>query len=105
MIIAKLVSARDSGQTPCQNSSSHAWCRASSEVAAILPEVLQRCFEQDVHAHVPSNGPRPLAVAACGSLQHRKLSLMSWFTPKHFEDAQRILRGLALVAAKTAADR
>ncbi|KAA6417526.1 MAG: chaperone activity of bc1 complex- mitochondrial-like [Trebouxia sp. A1-2] len=29
---------------------------------------------------------------------------MSWFTPKHFEDAQRILRGLALVAAKTAAD-
>lgn len=29
---------------------------------------------------------------------------MSWLTPKHFEDAQRILRGLALVAAKTAAD-
>ncbi len=30
---------------------------------------------------------------------------MSFFTPKHFEDASRVLRGLALVAARAAADR
>jgi hypothetical protein len=30
---------------------------------------------------------------------------MSFLTPKHFEDASRVLRGLALVAARAAADR
>ena len=30
---------------------------------------------------------------------------MSFFTPKHFEDASRVLRGLLLVAARAAADR
>ncbi len=30
---------------------------------------------------------------------------MSFLTPKHFQDASRILRGVALVAARAAADR
>lgn len=30
---------------------------------------------------------------------------MSWLTPKHLEDASRVVRGLALVMAKMAADR
>ena len=30
---------------------------------------------------------------------------MSWLTPKHLEDASRVLRGMALVLARAAADR
>jgi hypothetical protein len=34
-----------------------------------------------------------------------KTSAMSWLSPKHLDDASRILRGVALVLAKAAIDR
>ena len=40
-----------------------------------------------------------------GVVPFLKADKMSFFTPKHFQDASRILRGLALVAARAAADR
>jgi len=41
----------------------------------------------------------------CNKFTAQAAPLMSFFTPKHFADASRVLRGLALVAARAAADR
>jgi len=46
-----------------------------------------------------------LSYAIKGVVPSLKADKMSFFTPKHFQDASKILRGLALVAARAAADR